>query len=509
MAGWLGWLKKKPQEAGVAPPAVDAIDEHALQLERGRFDRIVALTTASGGPAPEVGEPRTIEELRAARLRLASADRKAGGLEAAGEAERVIGELDDPRRRAALLVQLCDVCAAAGDTASVHRLLGEVTTLFREGDFDPSSLAHSVRGAAGHDLSDAERALGAEITACVAQLIEGCTDPARRMSALTELVAAHALAGDFEGARAWLARVDDDYWNSDARTGVAEAQCQAGDIDGARATAEPIRDAAMRDRVNKALATALARAGDRAKALEAVGAIRDEALREDASLDVALACAQLGDDPAARELIDSVEDGPPRWSALGQVALGHMERGDDANALAISGEIEDEEWRASTQAEFVGVLLGRSKLDDARQLAEAIEHPYTRARALRRVADRLGPERRADKLQLLELALNSAASDRSQWAAESNASFIAGILAEAGKLDSACEVATAMAGLERRDEVLRTIASTLAATGDAADVETLLARFRQPSDRARILVAAAGSSILRARREQAVTAQAG
>jgi hypothetical protein len=501
MAGWLGWLKGKPRGDGAKAAApTSVLDEHALELERGRFERLVALLASSGVSMPDAGQPRTLDELRAARLELAALDARAAGLEAAAEAERVIGELGDPLRRASLLVQLCDVCATAGDTASVRRLLGELTTLFREGDFDPSSLAHSLRSAAGRDRSDTERALGAEITACVAQLIDGCTDPARRIAALCELVSARALAGDFEGAREWLARIDDSYWDSDARTGLAEAQCQAGDIQGALATAEPIRDAAMRDRVSKALATAWAHAGERAQALEAVAAIRDEALREDATLEVALASAQRGDEASARELIDSAEDGPPRWNALGQIALGHIERGDDATALEIAGEIEDDEWRASTQAELVGVLVAKGRLEDALRLAGAIEHAYVRARALRRVADRLGPGQREEKLKLLELALNSAAADRSQWAAESNASFIAGILAEAGRVDSACEVAAAMSGLERRDDVLHTIASTLAASGTAADVESMLARFHQPSDRARILVAAAGSSVLRAQR---------
>jgi hypothetical protein len=501
MAGWLGWLKKKPQEGGGQLPAPgNVLDQHALDLERGRYERMVALLAPHGAPPTDAGEPRTIDELREARLRLAATDARAAGLEAAAEAERVIGELDDPRRRATLLVQLCDVCAAAGDTAAVRRLLGDVAALFRAGDFDPSALAHHLRGSARPESSQEERALAAEVTQCVAQLIDSCSDPARRTSALTELVATRALAGDFEGARGWLARIDDDYWNWDARAGLAEAQCQAGDLDGARATAEPIGDAQMLDRVGKALAVASARAGDRGRALEAVAAIRDEGLREDAWLEVALAGAQRGDDPRARELIDSVEEGPPRWSALGQIALGHMERGEDASAHAIAGEIEDAEWRATTQAEFVGVLLARGELENALRLADAIEHPYVRARALRRVADRLAPEQREEKLRLLELALTSAASDRSQWAAESNARFIAGVLAEAGRLDAACEIATAMASSERRDEVLHTIAATLAASAGSAAVESMLARFRQPSDRACILVAAAGTAVPGTRR---------
>ena len=292
-------------------------------------------------------------------------------------------------------------------------------------------------------------------------------DASDRASALSDIAAAQAKAGDNAGARVTLAealqtadKIDWASQRADALHDIAAAQAKAGDIAEALQTAEKIGDASWRASVLRDIAAAQAKVGDIAEALQTAEKIGDASWRASALRDIAAAQAKAGDKAGAsvtlakaRRAAEKIDEAKideafsiasimrhiaPKYgnSAAARVTL--------AEALQIEEKIDRAFWRADSlrdiaaaQAEAGDNAGARVTLAEALRAAEKIDRTFLHASALRAIA-----------------VAQAEAGD----SAGAKATF-AGVLRAAEKID----------GAFLRADALRAIATAQAEAGDIAE----------------------------------------
>lgn len=192
---------------------------------------------------------------------------------------------------------------------------------------------------------------------------------------LAELAAVRGEAGDLDGARALVARVEDKGARSKALGRTARALADKGDLDGAMALLPEIQDIPWRTSILQAVGTAKAGAGD----CPAGRAVADQLL------------GVPGIDPKTIDLSGGSARRSPHPRALAKVAVACAKGGDVDGAVAVASAVPMGRQQVTALARIAAVVeddaRARGLLAEARGLAGQIEKPGVRALALLAVAD--------------------------------------------------------------------------------------------------------------------------
>jgi len=264
------------------------------------------------------------------------------------------------------------------------------------------------------------------------------------------------------------------------------------------------------------IASALARAGRLEEALEVARDIEWPWRKAEALSFVASALAQTGrTEETKAALVEALEAAEaikePWWipRALSSIASALDQAGQPEEAEAILKEalhiqiaiIEQLSGKAGLLSFLASLLAQTGQVEEALQVARAIEEPDEKARALSRVASSLAQTGRPEEAgAILEEAFEVARTIREPWEQAKALSSVASSLAQMGQLEEALEVARTIEKPDEKAEALSSITSYLAQMGQikkaGATIEEALQvamAIEQPSEKAEALPSIASS----------------
>ncbi|RME99475.1 MAG: toll/interleukin-1 receptor domain-containing protein, partial [Alphaproteobacteria bacterium] len=225
-----------------------------------------------------------------------------------------------------------------------------------------------------------------------------------RDEALSQLVAAQAQAGHFEGARETARRITDDRDRADTLSQLAAAQAQAGHSSAeetfrqASETASRITDGYSRAAALSQLAAAQAQAGHSSaeetfrQASETASRITFDWSRANALAKLAAAQAQAGHFEQARETASRITVDWSRANALSQLVAAQAQAGHFEQARETASRITSDWDRAAALRQLAAAQAqaGHSSAQEtfrqARETARRITDDRDRAAALRKLA---------------------------------------------------------------------------------------------------------------------------
>lgn len=286
----------------------------------------------------------------------------------------VVGSIEDAARRVAFHARAAVVAARTGDAGSAKAQLAAAETLAREqaarGD-NGAALRHVATAFA--DIEDPGQALA---------VLRDVPEPSDRIPVLVAAAVAQARAGRVTRALATADDIDEDRYRAIVLGRIAVVQAEAGDCAGARGSVE------------RALATA--------------EAIEFPYARAYATSRIAYAAARLcpadgADGVRAVDLAERVDDNRLRAEVLWSLWVDHRRAG-EAEAAARARERAEVSTEAIRSALSRVWLFGdlaerhagaaepaesRAAFRRGMAIAEAIDNPWARARAVARMASAL------------------------------------------------------------------------------------------------------------------------
>ncbi|NDU73621.1 hypothetical protein GWI34_13360 [Actinomadura sp. DSM 109109] len=464
---------------------------------RGERDEAVSYLLAAERLAP-AGSVRHLTQFEITAAAAAAARRGRYG-----EAERIAAVIDSPRRRVSALAELAGTAYGAGAYPRVARFLTAAEELLGDLDDDSRDAVATELAAAAARVTDLDTAR---------RLVARVSDPAARLSALTEVArAAHAF-GNGAAAGRLLAEGEkrlegfDADSSEGAATELAAAAVDIGDLDLAERLAAGLAEPRLR--VEALLAVCRA-SPERLRALrrrvvrEARG-VRNMRVRGELLGSLAAAIAATGNANLAGRTMDDAETAvrtiaitnpEPRCRGLVELAQLAGAIGDPGRSRRLLREAEqlaatyvDEQRHQRALAHIAHAAARLGLLDEAERVTEimrASRLPFPAWHTLTAVAERaaaLGDTGRA--VRLIEEALRIARSVHDPKVRGATFAGIAAGALRAGLHERARDVL----GEEplhhhRQGPILRDIALAIAAAGRLPEAERTVAQIRSPARR--------------------------
>ncbi|WP_345176154.1 trypsin-like peptidase domain-containing protein [Actinomadura verrucosospora] len=464
---------------------------------RGDRDQAVSYLLAAEQLAP-AGSVRHLTRFEITAAAVAAARRGRYG-----EAERIAAVVDSPRRQASALAELAETAYRAGAYPRVARFLSAAEELLGDMDDDSRDAVATELAAAAARVTDLDAAR---------RLVALVSDPAMRLSALTEVArAAHGFGNAAEAGRL-LAEAEKRLAGFDAdssegvATELAAAAVEIGDLELAERLASGLADPRLRVEVLLAVCRASAerlRALRRRVVREARG-VRNMRIRGELIGRLAAAVAATGNANLAGRTMDDAEtavrtiaitNAEPRCRGLVELALLADAIGDAERARRLLREAEqlaatyvDEQRHQRALSHIAGAAAQLGLLDEAERVTEimrASRLPFPAWPTMTAVAERaaaLGDTARA--VRLIEGALRIARSVRDPKVRGATFAGVAAAALRAGLP----EQARGILGEEpqhhhRQSPILRDIALATAAAGRLPEAELMVAQIRSPARR--------------------------
>ncbi len=334
--------------------------------------------------------------------RVAEAVAKAGDF---ARAEHLARTITYPPSLAEALARVAGVVAKAGESGRATRLLNDAEQAARTDTLRRSALEALARVAGSvAEAGDFDRA---------EHIARTITSFHWQANALARLAGAVAKSGDFDRAELIARTITDRHWKEDARywktealTRVAEAVALAGDFERAEHIAHTMTESYNRVDMLVRIAGAAAKAGDFERAEHIAHTITDDPTSStNALVRIAEAAAEAGDFDRAEHIAHTMTDGYWKVKALAGVAGVVAEADESGRATRLVDDAEHLARTITERFEFnrvnmlvwaaeAGAKAGESGraarlLEDAEHIAHTIDHTYSRADALARVAEAL------------------------------------------------------------------------------------------------------------------------
>ena len=487
--------------AGLAALAVDAV----------RHDRMLEATGSDTAALEEIGEAQALvcaetkpDMLTALRLARHS-DRLIGrntyippNLPAAWaavgspvHAEALARSIAERLARAAALASLTSVAAAAGDRERAGRLAVEAEAVARS-VADPSRRARA--------LVDAARAAAAARAFSSAESIgRSIDDPVQRGRALDAVASALVDAGD-------LARAEELASSTWALVRVASAAAGAGDL--ARATAltasaeASARSTMLQDDYVFGLlqvAAAAVATGDLRRATELTTEAATKARRVGDPLRAAWALAEvvsaevaIGDLDRAASLVAEVEararNITPGWGSTyadSRVAVvsALVAANEFKRAVQVAEAIDDPVQRGRALVTVVSAAVTRRDLRQAESIARSITDPYSRSWALAVLASAAADEDLPHATDIVREAEAIARRIIDPHSERQALNALVSAVASVGEFDRAETIARSTSDPDAREGALHDLAWALADAGALDRAETIARSITKPSTR--------------------------